>query len=65
MNYKLVIAILALPILVAVGCEEKYRYPCQDPKNWETADCQKPLCEVNRNCPSHIFVTPTGNIEKE
>jgi hypothetical protein len=52
---KLVVFILALPVVFAAGCEQKFRYPCQDPKNWETAQCQKPLCEVNRDCPDLIF----------
>jgi hypothetical protein len=53
--YKLAIAILALPIFIAAGCEQKFRYPCQDPKNWESEQCKKPLCEVNRDCPEYIF----------
>jgi hypothetical protein len=59
MNYfKSAILVLALPVFIAAGCEQKYRYPCQDPKNWETPECNKPLCEVNRDCPSYIFETP-------
>jgi hypothetical protein len=53
--YKLAIAILALPIFIAAGCNQKFRYPCQDPANWETEQCKKPLCEVNRDCPEYIF----------
>jgi hypothetical protein len=52
---KLAIAALALPVLIAVGCEQKYRYPCQDPENWKSAECQKPKCEVHRDCPDIIF----------
>ena len=48
-----------IPLLCAsvilVGCEQYYRYPCQDPNNWELDTCKKPLCEVNRDCPEHIF----------
>lgn len=36
------------------GCglgDGRYRYPCQDPTNWETADCKPPVCEVNGYCP--------------
>jgi hypothetical protein len=53
--YKLAIAALAIPIFIAAGCEQKFRYPCQDPANWETEQCKKPLCEVNRDCPEYIF----------
>jgi hypothetical protein len=37
------------------GCEQAYRYPCQDPANWNAPECQRPLCEVNRDCPDLIF----------
>lgn len=44
-----------VPILLA-GCNmEVYRYPCQDPANWSKEECKKPLCEVSRTCPEHIF----------
>ena len=29
--------ILLVPILLAVFSGERYRYPCQNPANWETA----------------------------
>lgn len=41
--------------VMLVGCEQYYRYPCQDPNNWELDECKKPLCEVNRDCPDLIF----------
>lgn len=47
--------ILLVPILLAVLSGERYRYPCQNPANWETAQCQKPLCDVTRTCPEHVF----------
>jgi len=52
---KLAIAALALSAVFMTGCEQKYRYPCQDPENWNSAACQKPLCEVHRDCPDIIF----------
>ncbi len=45
---------ILLPLLI--GCEQRYRYACQDPGNWETTQCQKPLCEVNQDCPDHVFI---------
>lgn len=53
--FKITLAILFVPVALAAGCEERYRYPCQNPANWETAQCQKPLCEVHRQCPDLIF----------
>lgn len=44
-----------LILLALAGCEQSYRYPCQNPDNWQTKECQKPLCEVNQACPDHVF----------
>ena len=46
------LALLLLPLLVA--CEENYRYPCQDPENWETKQCKKPYCSANGTCPEDL-----------
>jgi hypothetical protein len=43
-------------LLALAGCEQRYRYACQNPENWESAQCQKPLCEVNQDCPDHVFI---------
>lgn len=49
------IILACVPLLLA-GCDfEVYRYACQDPNNWKTEECQKPLCEVSGSCPEHIF----------
>jgi hypothetical protein len=48
--------VTACAALLLAGCDyEVYRYACQNPENWDTAECQKPLCEVSRTCPEHIF----------
>lgn len=42
--------------LFLTGCDwEYYRYPCQDPANWNSPECKKPLCEVRQTCPEYIF----------
>lgn len=41
--------------LLLTGCDSFYRYPCQDPNNWDSPRCKKPICEINRDCPEHIF----------
>lgn len=46
--------IIILTFLLS-GCDSYYRYPCQDPNNWNTPRCTKPICEINRDCPEHIF----------
>jgi hypothetical protein len=53
--FKLTLAILCLPMMIAAGCSDRYRYPCQDIKNWEKPECQRPLCEVHKECPDIIF----------
>jgi hypothetical protein len=48
--------ILTISILMLAGCDyQYYRYPCQNPANWDSPECQKPICEVNQTCPEHIF----------
>jgi hypothetical protein len=37
-----------------VACQERYRYPCQDPSNWENKLCQKPYCSANGTCPEDL-----------
>lgn len=39
---------------VLTGCEERYRYPCQDPDNWNQKLCQKPFCSANGTCPEDL-----------
>jgi hypothetical protein len=46
------LCLLILPLLVA--CQENYRYPCQDPDNWEKKECKKPYCSANGTCPEDL-----------
>ena len=45
--------LILLPFLL-VGCVERYRYPCQDPENWNEKQCQKPYCSANGTCPEDL-----------
>ena len=47
--------LLLLPIGLAFLGGDKFRYPCQDPANWDSAQCKRPICDVTRTCPDHIF----------
>lgn len=47
--------LLLLPIGLAVFGGDRFRYPCQDPTNWDKPMCQKPQCDVTRTCPEHVF----------
>ena len=52
---KYFLVLLVLPLGLAMCSEDKFRYPCQDPANWEKDMCKKPLCDVTRTCPEHVF----------
>lgn len=52
---KYLLVLLALPVGLAMCSGDRFRYPCQNPDNWEKDFCQKPLCDVTRTCPEHIF----------
>lgn len=41
---------LILTALLLVGCEDTYRYPCQDPENKDKPECNRPVCEVDGFC---------------
>ena len=47
--------LLLLPCVLAYFSGDRYRYPCQDPGNWDKDFCKIPICDVNRTCPEHIF----------
>jgi hypothetical protein len=49
MKYISIFALLAL-----MGCNEQYRYPCQDPSNWDQQQCKKPYCSANGTCPEDL-----------
>ena len=63
------IFVMILGAFLLSACDNRYRYPCQNPDNWEKDYCQKPICEVSRDCPEYIFKgqeslvsnTPTNN----
>lgn len=54
---KWLLLILLLPVGMAMcsGSGDHFRYPCQNPINWDKDICKMPLCDVTRTCPEHIF----------
>ena len=52
---KFLIILLLLPLTLAYFSGDKFRYPCQDPANWDKDMCKLPYCDVTRTCPQHIF----------
>ena len=49
----LAVIVLAL-ILSACNFQGSFRYPCQDPANWEKDECKPPICTVNGACPEDL-----------
>jgi hypothetical protein len=47
-------ALFVLAMLALVGCEDRYRYKCQNPDNFHHADCQKPKCLFTQQCPEYL-----------
>jgi hypothetical protein len=43
-----------LSLLLITGCEERYRYFCQNPDNFYAAQCQKPRCQFTQTCPEYM-----------
>ena len=41
-------------LLILAACEERYRYHCQDPKNWQQKRCQRPDCLFTQDCPDYL-----------
>ena len=53
--FKWAIVLLSIPVGLAFCGKDSFRYPCQDPANWEKEYCKPPVCDVTRTCPEHIF----------
>jgi hypothetical protein len=57
------LSLLALTVCVGIfcglltGCDDRYRYKCQDPLNWQNAECKPPICTASGTCPE-LLVKP-------
>ena len=47
--------LLLLPLTLAFYGRDQFRYPCQNPLNWDKPECKFPICDVTRTCPEQIF----------
>jgi hypothetical protein len=45
---------LAVALILLTGCEDRYRYPCQNPDNFYKEECQKPKCLFTQMCPEYL-----------
>lgn len=50
----LIALIMASSILSSCGYSGHFRYPCQDPANWENEECKPPLCVIDGACPEDL-----------
>jgi len=41
-------------LLLLVACDDRYRYFCQDPKNFSAKRCQRPDCLFSQDCPDYL-----------
>ena len=48
------LVIMLLTMISVAGCTENYRYPCQNPDNWDSKQCKKPYCSANGTCPEDL-----------
>jgi hypothetical protein len=52
--------LILVSLFLLTGCgkynfEDVYRYPCQDPANWESPDCRPPNCEAFGICTKDVM----------
>jgi len=46
-----------LLLLLLAGCEDRYRYKCQNPEHFHAEECQKPKCLFTQMCPEYLVAT--------
>ena len=47
-----IVCLMALVLLSA--CEDRFRYKCQDPQNWQNTECKPPICTATGTCPDML-----------
>jgi hypothetical protein len=52
------IAIITITIMLLAGCEFRYRYECQDPKNWGKEWCSNDVCKADGSCTEKLIGFP-------
>lgn len=46
--------ICCIALVLLVGCQDRFRYPCQDPNNWHNVECKPPICTATGTCPEQL-----------
>lgn len=57
------LGISALPAIIIIGValafwaagDGSYRYPCQDPENFDKPECEIPICLADESCTSMLI----------
>lgn len=51
------LAVMLAVLLTVTGCsyDGSFRYKCQDPVNWELAECNPPICEASGTCTKDLI----------
>ena len=60
MKTKLLLTFALTLALSSCGYSGGFRYPCQDPANWEKAECKPPICTASQICPADLHKLPTN-----
>lgn len=56
--------LIIVPLLLLAGCDYAYRYDCQDPANFENAECKPPLCQYEGECSGQLVGLGRDTIEE-
>lgn len=51
----IVFALFLLSVLSGCGYDGDFRYPCQDPANWELEECKPPICNASDTCTTDLL----------
>jgi hypothetical protein len=51
------VSVLLLALVVLTGCQDRFRYDCQDPDNWNVEECKKPKCVASGYCTEYLITT--------
>ena len=46
--------LLLFPLALGYCSQERFRYPCQDPANWDKTQCNPPTCLAYGECSKDI-----------
>jgi hypothetical protein len=41
-------------LLLLTGCDDRFRYTCQNPDHFTDSECQKPRCLFTQTCPEYL-----------